>query len=107
MGTHRTPHLAFLDPLLFPGLKPDRSALMVYGNAPDLDAPAGWSIGRGERLFEGAMKTERTRRLRVIAIGPLTLGLRKGASRVPLLDEEGLVARHGRVVVPLVSRVLF
>ena len=82
-------------------------SLLVDNDAPDLDAPAGWRIGRGRRLVEGAMKTERARRLRVVAVGPLTLGLRQGAGRVPLLDEEGLVARHGRVVVPLVSRVLF
>src|SRR5262245_35095393 len=80
---------------------------MVYDDTPDLDAPAGWRIGRGRRLVEGAMKTERARRLRVVAVGPLALGLRKRASRRPLLDEDGLVERNGRVVVPFVSRILF
>ena len=80
---------------------------MVDDDAPNLDAPAGWRIGRGRRIVEGAVKTERAWRLRVVAVRPLTLGLRKGASRVPLLDEEGLVARHRRVVGLHMSRGRF
>src|SRR5215471_2167066 len=53
--------------------------LLVDDDAPDLDAPAGWRIGRGGRLVEGAMKTERARRVRVVTVGSLTLGLRQGA----------------------------
>ena len=79
----------------------------VENDAAHLETPALGRVRRGCRILEGAVKAEGAGRGRVLAVGHGAPRGRKGSRRIPLLDQQRLVAGHFGIVKPAVARGVF